>query len=174
MARRFVAGAATSVAALSLLTACSGIGGSSPTCPTVGVVQGAGQLTRFVGSDLTDVEFEAQVGNLVAECEFDSDSRTGSIDLDIMFRTQRGPASAATEHEFGYFVAVVDPEGDVAARTPFSVRVAFDGNRTEVAKPERLALDIPVRENTSLRAYRIYVGMQLTKTQFDYNLNGRR
>ncbi|MCY3980368.1 MAG: hypothetical protein OXF51_01040, partial [Alphaproteobacteria bacterium] len=98
----------------------------------------------------------------------------GSIDLDIMFRTQRGPASAATEHEFGYFVAVVDPEGGVAARTPFSVRVAFDGNRTEVAKPERLALDIPVRENTSLRAYRIYVGMQLTKTQFDYNLNGRR
>ncbi len=176
MARGFATGAAASVVALSLLAGCSGIGGSSAACPTVGVVQDAGQLTSFGsgGNDLTDIEFEAQVGSLAAECDFDSDTRTGSIDLDIVFRTQRGPASSSVEHEFGYFVAVVDPEGGVVARTPFSVQIAFGGSQTDAAKSERLVLDIPVKENTSLLAYRIYVGMQLTKKQFEHNLKGRR
>ncbi len=176
MARGFAAGAAASIAALSLLAGCSGFGGSSAACPTVGAIHDARQLTRFAsgGSDLTDIEFEAQVGAIAAECDFDSDSRMGSIDLDIVFRTQRGPASSAAEHKFGYFVAVVDPDGGVAARTPFSVQVSFDGSGTEAAKSERLTLDIPVRENTSLTAYRIYVGMQLTKEQFERNVAGRR
>ena len=35
---------------------------------------------------------------------------------------------------------------------------------------EPLVLDVPVRENTSFAAYRIYVGLQLTKDQFNRNL----
>ena len=56
----------------------------------------------------------------------------------------------------------------------FRQQVAFEGNRTEAAKAEPLALDIPTKENESLTAYRIYVGMQLTKEQFDRNLRGGR
>ncbi len=176
MARGFAARAAASVAALSILAGCSSLGMDSVLCPTVDVLDGARQLTRFKGGgrDLTDVEFQAHVGNLSADCSFDDDTRVGSIDLDIVFRAQRGPAGAAADHEFGYFVAVIDPAGDVAARTPFSVEVSLEGSRTEDAKSERLALDIPTGENTSLASYRVYVGMQLTKDQFEYNLGSRR
>ncbi len=176
MARGFAAGAAASVAALSILAGCSSLGGSSVACPTVDALDGARQLTRFKGAgrDLTDIEFQVHVGNLTADCSFDDDTRVGSIDLDIVFRTQRGPASAAGEHQFNYFVAVVDPAGGVAARTPFSVEVSLAGSGTEAAKSERLALDIPTGENASLASYRVYVGMQLTKEQFEYNLGSRR
>ena len=176
MARGFAAGAAASVAALSILAGCSSLGGGSAACPTVDVLDGARQLTRFKGggNDLTDIEFQAHVANLAADCSFDDDTRAGSIDLDIVFRTQRGPAGSAADHRFGYFVAVIDPGGGVAARTPFSVEVSFAGSRTEAAKSERLALDIPTGENASLASYRVYVGMQLTKEQFEYNLGSGR
>ncbi len=177
MARGFAAGAAALVAALSVLGGCSVFEGTTVSCPTVGVLDNAGHLTRFRDGgqrDLTDIEFQAHVGSLAADCSFDSDTRTGSIDLDIVFRAQRGPAGKAAEHSFDYFVAVVDPEGGVAARKAFSVQVAFDGDRTEAAKAEALALDIPTKENTSLAAYRVYVGMELTKEQFDRNLGGGR
>ena len=177
MARGFAAGAAALVAVLAVLGGCSVIGGTSVSCPTVGVLDNAGHLTRFKNSgqrDLTDIEFQAHVGSLAAECSFDNDTRIGSVDLDIVFRAQRGPAGKAAEHSFDYFVAVVDPDGGVAARKAFSAQVAFEGNRTEAAKAEPLALDIPTKENESLTAYRIYVGMQLTKEQFDRNLTGGR
>ena len=175
MARGFAAGAAV-LAALSVLGGCSVFGGSAVPCPTVGVLDNAGQLTRFGGggSDLTDIEFQAHVGNLTAECSFDSDTRTGSINLDILFRTQRGPAISAAQQNFGYFVAVVDPEGGIAARKAFSVQVAFEGSRTEAARVEPLVLDVPTKENASFAAYRIYVGMELTKEQFERNLEGGR
>ena len=176
MARGFTARAAVLAAALSVLGGCSVFEGSTVPCPTVGVLDNAGHLTRFRsgGSDLTDVEFRANVGSLAAECSFDNDARIGSIDLDIGFRAQRGPAGSAAEHNFDYFVAVVDPEGSVAARKAFSAQVAFEGSRTEVARAEPLVLDVPVKENASFAAYRIYVGMQLTKEQFDRNLAGGR
>ncbi len=176
MARGFTARAAVLAAALSVLGGCSVFEGSTVPCPTVGVLDNAGHMTRFRsgGSDLTDVEFRANVGSLAAECSFDGDTRTGSIDLDIVFRTQRGPASSATEQNFDYFVAVVDPEGGVAARKAFSVQVAFEGSRTEAARAEPLVLDVPIKENASFSAYRIYVGMELTKEQFERNLGGGR
>lgn len=176
MARGFAAGAAASVAALSILAGCSSLGGSSVACPTVDALDGARELTRFKGAgrDLTDMEFQAHVGNLAADCSFDDDTRVGSIDLDIVFRAQRGPAGSAGEHKFGYFVAVIDPDGGIAARTPFSVEVSFAGGATETAESERLALDIPTAENTALASYRVYVGMELTKEQFERNLESRR
>lgn len=175
MARGFTAGAAA-LAALAVLGGCSVFGGSGVPCPTVGVVNNAGQLTRFGsgGSDLTDIEFQAHVRNLKAECSFDGDTRTGSIDLDILFHTQRGPASSATRQNFDYFVAVVDPDGGIAARKAFSVQVAFEGSRTEAARVEPLVLDVPIRENTAFATYRIYVGMELTKEQLEHNLGRGR
>ncbi len=176
MARGFAGGAAV-LLALSVLGGCSVFEGTTDPCPAVDVLDNAGYLTRFRDGgkrDLTDIEFQAHVGSLAAACSFDDDTRTGSIDLDIGFRAQRGPASSAAGHNFDYFVAVVDPEGGVAARKAFSVQVAFEGNRTEVARAEPLVLDIPVKENLSFAAYRIYVGMQLTKEQFDRNLGGGR
>ena len=177
MARGFAARAALLAAAFSVLGGCSVFEGTSVSCPTVGVLDNAGHLTRFGDGgqrDLTDITFRAHVGSLEAECSFDNDTRTGSINLDILFRTQRGPAGSAAQHSFDYLVAVVDPDGGVAARTAFSVQVSFEGSGTEAAKAERLVLDIPTKENASLTAYRVYVGMQLTKEQFERNLRGGR
>ena len=177
MARRFAVRAGLLAAAFSLLGACSMFEGTSVACPTVGVLDYSGNMTRFRSGgqrDLTDVELQAHVGSLAAECSFDNDTRTGTVDLDIVFRGQRGPASSAAEDNFGYFVAVVDPDGEVAARTAFSVQVDFDGGRTEATQEETLVLDVPIGENRSFAAYRVYVGMQLTKEQFDRNLGGGR
>ncbi len=177
MARGFAVGAAGLVAALSVLGGCSAIGGKSTSCPTVGVVDNAGQLTRFRSGeqrDLTDIEFEVQVASLSADCSFDSETRLGSVELDIAFRAQRGPASMTAAHSFGYFVAIVDPDGSVTARKAFSMQAAFEDGKTEAVRTEPLALTIPTAEGTAFPAYRIYVGMQLTREQFDRNLTGGR
>jgi len=177
MARGFAVGAAALAAALYVLGGCAAIDGASGSCPAVGVVDNAGQLTRFGSGEqrsLTDIEFEAQVARLSADCSFDTETRIGSVQLDIGFRTQRGPASATAEHGFGYFAAIVDPDGGIVARKAFSVQAAFEGGETEAASAESLALTFPTAEGAAFSNYRIYVGMQLTREQFDRNLTGGR
>ena len=176
MARGFAARAAIPVAALAVLGACSLVGGNSVTCPSVGPLPNAGQLTRLASGPgkPTGIAFEAQVGSLAAECTFDGETRVGSIDLDVLFRARRGSAGSAAKHGFRYFVAVVDPEGGVAIRKAFSVLAEFEGSGTEVEKEEELVLSVPIGQNSSLAAYRVYVGMKLTREQLERNLGRRR
>ncbi|MBX6323441.1 MAG: hypothetical protein IRY94_16580, partial [Rhodospirillaceae bacterium] len=66
----------TGVLVLGLLAAAlSGCAGeaSQPACPAVARLPDADRLTRFVGSgrDLTDVAFEARIGEVSASCDYD-------------------------------------------------------------------------------------------------------
>ncbi len=175
MARGFAARSAVLAAALAVLGGCSMFDGNSVPCPSIGVLDYAGTVTRLDSGgagDTADIEFRANIASLAADCSFDGETRTGSVELDIDFRARRGPADSATKHSFGYIVGVVDPEGEIAARTAFSVKVGFDGNDTETERTEKLTLTVPVKENASFAAYRIHVGMKLTKEQLDRNLGG--
>ncbi len=180
-ARRFAARTALLLAVAAATAGCSTIdsavgglfGGEATRCPAVGVLQGAGHLMRFRedgGRALEDIEFESQVASLTAECRFDGETQIGSVDLDIEFRAQRGPAGAGEGDEFSYFVAVVDPDGEPVTRETFSVQVSFAGGDALVMTAESLAVAIPTTEGAPFAAHRVYVGMQLTREQLDFNM----
>ena len=166
-----------------LLSACGGgdstggffdrmFGGSSGptlTCPDVSKVGDVSRLTRFVpgGHDLTDVTFEAGVGQLTGSCSASDGSVV--VDLKVEFIASRGPANTTRQAPFTFFVAIVDKADNVLARQEFDSGVEFPGNQTRSSGVEELEQDIPVSNPLQGNQYRVFVGFVLSPEEVAYN-----
>lgn len=157
-----------------VLLAAAGLGGCAGrqvACPQVLKVQDAERLTRFTGSgrDLTDVLFEAQVGQITGSCGIDD----GAIDMDmqVQFTAMRGPADRTRQGNFGYFVAIVDAEGDILARQEFDSTVEFPEAKSRTGIVEELEQRIPA--TSGVPPYTIYVGFTLTPDELAFNRGAR-
>jgi hypothetical protein len=147
----------------------SGSSGPTLTCPDVSKVGDVSRLTRFVpgGHDLTDVTFEAAVGQLAGSCSASDGSVV--VDLKVEFIASRGPANTTRKAPFTFFVAIVDKADNVLARQEFDSGVAFPGNQTRSSGVEELEQDIPVSNPLQGNQYRVFVGFVLTPEEVAYN-----
>jgi hypothetical protein len=140
-------------------------------CPQVLKVQDAERLTRFTGAgrDLTDVLFEAQVGEITGTCGLDE----GAIDMtmNVNFLASRGPADRSRLADFAYFVAIVDADGAVLARQGFDSSLEFPEGRSRAGIVEELQQRIPNASGTP--HYTIYVGFALTPSELAFNRGQR-
>src|SRR6185369_3904952 len=77
-------------------------------CPRVTKVNEASQLTRFgpAGHDITDVEFEALIGDINGKCS--AIDKGVSVKMTVDFIASRGPADKTRKASFAYFVAITD------------------------------------------------------------------
>ena len=146
-----------------------GSSGPTVTCPEVNKVGDVSRMTRFVpgGHDLTDVAFEAVVGQLAGSCSA-SDGQV-VVDLTVQFVAGRGPANTTRQARLTYFFAIVDKSATVLARQGFQTAVTFPGNQTRNSVAEELEQDIPVANPLQGNQYRIFVGFVLTPEEIAYN-----
>ena len=146
-----------------------GDSGPTVTCPEVRKVGDVARVTRFVpgGRDLTDVTFEAAVGQLGGSCGT-SDGQV-VVDLTVQFIASRGPANTTRQAPFTYFVAIVDKSDNILARQEFQTAVQFPGNQTRSTAVEELEQDIPMANPLHGNQYRIFVGFVLTPDEIAYN-----
>jgi hypothetical protein len=140
-----------------------------PPCPTVAAVDDAARLTRFSGAgrDLTDVAFEAEVGDMTGSCGYDGD--TIDVDLTVQFIASRGPADQARRADFRYFVAIARRDQTVVARKEFDSFIEFPGNQTRAGIVEELAQRIPIKSGESGTNFIIYIGFALTPEELEFN-----
>jgi hypothetical protein len=146
-------------------------GNSAPTftCPSFNRVTDAARLTRFVpgGHDLTDVAFEAAVGQVTGSCS--EASGTIDVQMNAQFVASRGPADKTRKAPFNYFVAIVDQHDNILARVQFDTGVEFPGNQTRNAITEELEQQIPLPKGQRGSDYRIFIGFVLTPDEVAYN-----
>lgn len=145
-------------------------------CPAAGVLDNAGTLTRFAegrGQDLSDVALQVSITNVQAKCSYRASDRTLTMDTSVEFRVERGPASQRTNDHFAYFVAITDSSGNVVARQAFDKPVDFVKNQPLYATTDQLRETIPIGEGQGPASYRVYVALQLTAEELNYNRRGR-
>jgi hypothetical protein len=150
-----------------------------PACPRVAVVGAAASLTRFAagpGRDLTDVDFQASIVDLVSACR-DTGTRGAQPMAKLMVAPvlviDRGPANTSRQASFAYFVSVVDPDQRILNKQTFPVAVGFPGNRNRVVLRDDdppIFVDVPNPQGAGAREYEILVGIQLDQSEIDYNL----
>ena len=168
---------AVALAAASLATACSSKD-VAPACPRVAVLNGASSLTRFAsgpGRDLLDIDFQADIADLVSACR-DDQKRDGKpitlVALAPVLVASRGPANADRQARFSYFVSVVDGDQQILTKQIFPVEIDFSGNRNRVVLRDDdppITVDMPNSKGVGARSYEILVGFQLTQDEIDYN-----
>jgi hypothetical protein len=145
-------------------------GSSAPaSCPGVTKITEASQLTRFApsGHDLTDVLFEAQIGDINGSCSV-SDN-TVKVEMAADFIASLGPADKAHKAGFSYFVAITDLNEKVLARQQFDTSIDFPGNKTRSGIREQLEQMIPLQKGQRGDDFHIYVGFVLSREEFAYN-----
>src|SRR3546814_10082973 len=81
----------------------------------------------------------------------------------------RGPANTNRQGAVSYYVAIVDPDKNIAQRRVFTREVAFEGNRHRLQLREELTQTIPLAAGQSGEDFQIYVGLQLTEEQLAFN-----
>jgi len=160
--------------AVALLSACSSSDDTAGlSCPDVEVVKLAARQVKFdgTGRDLTDVVFEAKLDAAGVECEYDDDAI--EVLMLVRIETLLGPSNPARRADLQYFVAVATSEQAVLTRETFDLSIPFEGNRTLVQAEEELAPLIPLRAGESGLDYKIYVGLDLSQDEYDYNRANR-
>ena len=156
-----------------VLAACASDEPPSP-CPQVVAVSDASRLTKFDpgGRDLTDIRFEAELENLQFTCEYEDGMIEG--ELTVRIAASRGPADANRLARLNYFVAVATLDRRVIAREEFDVAIPFPGNSTRGGVIEELTPRIPLEPGESGSDYTIYVGLDLTSEELEFNRQSRR
>lgn len=150
-----------------------------PPCPEAVRVHDAGYVARFdgAGRDLTNMVFEAELIAVEVRCEIDVDEDDGKaeVGLEVLVTVQaaQGLAGRVDEARVNYFVALADPERKVLVREVFDMAVPFKGNRTKSAVEDILESELIVPASARAADYKVYVGLELTPEEVEYNRSRR-
>jgi hypothetical protein len=148
-----------------------------PPCPRVSLLSDASHETRFAdgpGRDIIDIVLEAEVTDVKRACQYEVDDKTetGKIETQLLVSLDlsRGPAAKSRETTFSYFVALTDAAHNVLQKQVFPNKVEFPPNRSRVAwTDEAVTITIPLVAKQTGRDFEVYVGLQLTPDEVEYN-----
>lgn len=161
---------APALLALPVLAALSGCGADKiiPPCPPVRIDSATAALVKFkdgAAQDMNNMEFRVEVIGYKGECVFKDDRVELSMDID--FAVEPGPA-ATGPMKVPYFVAIPQyfprPEGKNVLEF-----TAPAGKGLQRIRESNVRAVIPLKKDEPAAAYDVYVGLQLTPAQLEYN-----
>jgi hypothetical protein len=170
---------ALAAAVLALAACSSGDEAVSAQCPRGGIAPDTNTVVLFrdgPGRDVTDVLMQAQVVDMRITCEYAQGRRARpgvTLDLQIAFAADRGPAERNRRAAVPYFVAIVDGERNIVAKETFTAEFAWPDNRPRTGRVDQWEPVIPLKSNFDGPSYQILVGFQLTADQVEWNRRQR-
>ena len=172
-----------SLAAITVLTACSTIGTNAlddrqnaGPCPTVGALYDAGRIVKFDGDTGTyqNITYTGEITGVRLYCRYVDDSPL-LAEVEIGFAFGKGPKATERIHNYDYFVAVMRRDRKVLAKEAFTVKADFKGDIIASAAELIGRIEIPrLDESISGGNFEVLVGFELTDEQLTFNQNGQR
>jgi len=153
------------------LLALSGCGADKivPPCPPVRIDTATAAMTKFkdgAAQDMNNMEYRAELVGYKGQCTFKDDRVELSMDIDFAF--EAGPA-AGSAVKVPYFVAIPQffprPEGKRVLE--FSASEGKKGPQR--IRESNVRTIIPLKKDQPAAAFDVYIGLQLTQQQLDYN-----
>jgi hypothetical protein len=153
-----------------------------PPCPTIKIDRDTARLTQFrgEGQDITDTVMETEIIGYTGECSVDKKTNVVDMTLSIAFLANLGPAAVAANKDgerrqsFSYFVALPDFFPHPSGKQVFSAELVFPPNVNQLRyRDAEVRLRIPLAKSISSGDARVYLGMQLTDPQLQFNRKNR-
>ena len=154
-----------------LLSACSE--DKSGSCPTMTALVPASELSVFkpgAPPDPSNLLYTVEIVKVKGTCDMDKKFTHADASLDVDFRATRAPNATAESYRFPYFVAVTEGSDKVLAKNTFWVPFSFQPGQASVDFSDSVS-DVTVNSVGDKRTYdyQVLVGLQLTKSQYQYS-----
>ena len=149
-------------------------GYNDTSCPGIAVIADADRSTVFDGKglDVTNIVYQTSLKPGTVSCKHKK-GRQINIDVSAVIGAELGLAAESHEIEVPYFIAVIDPEDMVVTKLNETVRVVVGkGGRTAALPVESKTIKLVLEEDTRGNDLQVLVGLQLDKSQLDYNRTG--
>jgi hypothetical protein len=160
-------------AALVMLASC-GADKIVPPCPPVRIDNATADLTRFKDGaqpgDSKAVEYRAHIAGYKGECRFGKNKVDVSMNID--FTLEPGPAAKAGEPvTLYYFLAIPQffPQPEGKRILTLTHALPAYGHEPAQMRESNVHVTIPLKKDQPAAAFDVYVGLQLTQAQLDYN-----
>jgi len=163
------------------LAACSSTDIPPPPCPEIQILGAAAKLTRFKpgpGRDIIDVRHEEAITSFASACEYNVDAN-GAGDVTIWLAptilSTRGPANQGSEATFEYFIVITDSQKKVLNKGLFPVAIPYAQNLTQLSwtLKEPNSLIVPLNAGKTGDDFQVFIGLQLSKDELEYQLSLR-
>ena len=110
----------------------------------------------------------ARIDDFVGDCDYGDVAV--DVEMDVTFLVRVGPAFDGRPLPVDYFVAVVDPQGQILNKEVFRIAAEIPSEAFGLTLEESLALSVPLPDGPgSGSAYDLVIGLQLTPEQLQIN-----
>jgi hypothetical protein len=182
LSSRCLAALAMALMAGSLAACSSNSKGAVKPCPVVSIEKDLAYKTEFAGNgrDLSDIAYEARIEMPVSsQCWYSHDLDKDYIRTAFQVRVDavRGPKFSGDKVHLKYFVGVTGPGGVPleGGKQLFDIDVDFSKGQVRSFSTDAIdPVKIFPKQNENGDFYQIYVGLDLTKDQLDYNKRNPR
>ena len=145
-------------------------------CPDVQIIEDGKEITQFrpgIGRDVIDIEFEAKLDIVTAECSFNRETYNVTMVISYTIEANQGPAATTNTFDIPYLVAVVNRDQEILVRSSFDTVATFTLGKRRVRFTDQIEQITPVSDPTEGAQYEILASFLLDKDQLLYNREKR-
>lgn len=141
-------------------------------CPTVGVLSDASVLRAYgegAERDQANLAYELEfMRSHLLECTLEKGKMTAALRFEA--RAKTGPAASSNDYDYSWFVAVMNPDGDVISKDVKKGSVGFKSGKAEAFFAEEYDdIEFSPPEGKDGLGYEILIGFQLTREEVELN-----
>lgn len=145
-------------------------------CPIVDVLPDTRSITYFEGNTPSPnaITARAAIKEIRGGCEYQDNAVVVDIDMvmDGMITDKaryEGRKDLEAFMTFPYFIAVMDPQGNMIDKKIMATAMRFKPNSNDLVHAEKITQTIPLSDIGLGSQYVIATGFQLTRAQLEYN-----
>jgi len=147
-----------------------------PICPQTAIVRELDEIRDYGRENPIDEQLvaKATMHSVDGTCEYRDTKKEHGINIlfDLSMIAMRGPRLGGLRTTFPYFVAVVDPSGNVLNKNEMRADIHFSSNNEPANVEQSLHVFIPLDKKSWSTGpqYQVLMGWQLTQEQVDERL----
>lgn len=142
-------------------------------CPTVGVLNDAREITRFRhggGRDAADVMWHGEISTVKFTCYEPEGKGVVIGEAAIVATFHRGPAATDDRQFFNMFSVISEREDRILDKTVFSMDAKFKSGQKVVTATKTIRnIRVPTKGSVAPELYNVYIGFQLSPAEVAYN-----
>ena len=146
---------------------------ATPICPQVAIVSDLAEVHDYGTEKPSPSALVAasRMHTVSGDCGYRDDGI--DIAFTLHFIGARGPHLDGKRMEFPFFIAIVDPDGNIVDKNMLTTAFKFSGDDKTADRDEDLHIFIPLQKKQQKTGpdYRVLMGFQLTEAQWEVARN---